>query len=92
MTILGITGYVGSHTCLAFLVDRGFKVRGTVRDKRDTVKLKGLQRACMDLWSELEIVEADLLDQKSLKNAIKGSAFVIVTAFPKVYEDHTRIE
>ena len=31
VTITGVTGYLGSHTCLAFLKDGSFRVRGTVR-------------------------------------------------------------
>ena len=31
--ITGISGYIGSHVCKAFLEDGTYRVRGTVRDK-----------------------------------------------------------
>ena len=86
VTIIGITGYVGSHACLAFLMDRGFRVRGTVRDIHDATKITPLKRACLDLWSELEVVEANLMDADSINKAIEGSDFVVHIASPKVYE------
>ena len=33
VTITGVSGYVGSQTCLAFLKDGTFRVRGTVRGR-----------------------------------------------------------
>ena len=33
VTLTGISGYLGSVTCLEFLKDGGYKVRGTVRNK-----------------------------------------------------------
>jgi uncharacterized protein YbjT (DUF2867 family) len=35
VVITGITGYVGSNVCKTFLEDGSFKVRGTVRDKKN---------------------------------------------------------
>ena len=89
VTIIGATGYIGSHTCLAFLMDRGFRVRGIVRETTDESKLEPLKRACLDLWNELELVEANLLDPQSLERAVAGSSFVVASACPRVYEDHT---
>ena len=39
VTITGISGFVGSHICYAFLKDGGFRVRGTVRDKFNEKKI-----------------------------------------------------
>lgn len=33
VTITGVSGYVGSQTCLAFLKDGGYRVRGTIRGR-----------------------------------------------------------
>ena len=33
VTLTGISGYLGSITCLEFIKDGGYRVRGTVRDK-----------------------------------------------------------
>ena len=45
VTLTGITGYIGSHTCLQFLQDGGFRVRGTVRDKTNEAKLAPIREA-----------------------------------------------
>ena len=43
VTITGVTGYVGSMTCLYFLKDGGFKVRGTVRSLQKADKIEPLK-------------------------------------------------
>ena len=43
--ITGVTGFIGSHVCRAFLQNGGFEVRGTVRDLTDEVKIKSLRMA-----------------------------------------------
>ena len=42
VVITGITGYVGSQVCLAFLKHGGFKVRGTVRSTKNPKKMEPL--------------------------------------------------
>ena len=59
VTITGVSGFVGSHVCYAFLVDGGFRVRGTVRDKTSE-KVKPLKEAFGELYNQLELVEVDL--------------------------------
>ena len=39
VTITGITGFLGSWTCLKYLEDGGFRVRGTVRDRNNEAKV-----------------------------------------------------
>jgi len=41
-------------------------VRGTVRSKTNTLKIQPLKDAFGDLFEELELVEADLLNESSL--------------------------
>ena len=82
MTITGITGYLGGHVCLQFLQDGGFRVRGTVRDRTSEAKVAPIREAFGDLFSQLELVEADLLDEQSLINACQGSTYVVHTASP----------
>ena len=60
IVITGVTGYLGSHTCLLFLKDGGFKVRGTVRDKDNALKIDPLKTSFGDLFGQLELVNADL--------------------------------
>ena len=71
--ITGISGYLGAHVCFHFLKDGNFKVRGTVRSLSRRSKIDPLKKAFGDyFFSELEIVEADLLDEASLVKAAKG--------------------
>ena len=82
VTLTGISGYIGGHTTLLFLKDGGFRVRGTVRDKSNEAKLAPLREAFGDLYDQLEIVEADLLNEESLVTAIAGSTYVVHVASP----------
>ena len=82
VTITGITGYLGGHVCLQFLQDGGFRVRGTVRDRTSEAKVAPLREAFGDLFNQLELVEADLMEEQSLIDAIAGSTYVIHTASP----------
>jgi nucleoside-diphosphate-sugar epimerase len=82
VTITGISGYVGSQVCLYFLKNGSFKVRGTVRSTTNTAKIEPLKKAFGKYFDKLELVEADLLDEKSLQDAIKGSTYVVHTASP----------
>ena len=66
VTITGISGYVGSQVCLYFLKCGQFKIRGTVRSKTNTAKIQPLKDAFGDLFDEIELVEADLLNENSL--------------------------
>jgi thioester reductase-like protein len=40
-----VSGYLGSHVCLAFLKDGTYKVRGTVRSKTNQKKIEPLKKA-----------------------------------------------
>ena len=82
VTLTGVTGYIGSMVCKLFLEDGGYRVRGTVRDKNNQAKLAPLKEAFGTLYSQLELVEADLNDEQSLINAIKGSTYVVHMASP----------
>ena len=70
VTITGITGYIGSLTCLYFLKDGSYRVRGTVRNKNNAKKMDPLRKAFGELFNELEIVEADMMSETSINNAI----------------------
>ena len=82
VTITGISGYLGAETCLQFLKDGTYRVRGTVRDKTNEAKVAPIRDAFGDLFNQLELVEADLLNEESLVAAIAGSNFVVHTASP----------
>ena len=82
VVITGITGYLGSQVCQLFLQDGGYRVRGTVRSKTNEEKLAPLKKAFGSNFSRIELVEADLLNEQSLADAIKGCDFVVHTASP----------
>jgi len=59
-----------------------FRVRGTVRSKTNAAKIDPLKRLLGDLFSQVELVEADLLNEQSIREAFTGSTFVAHTASP----------
>jgi len=80
--LTGISGFIGAETCLQFLKDGGFRVRGTVRDKRNEAKVAPIREAFGEYFDQLELVEADLMDEQSLLTAIAGSTYVVHVASP----------
>ena len=82
VTITGIAGFVGSQVCLQFLQTGQYKVRGTVRDAKKPSKIDPLKKAFGELFNQLELVEADLLDEASLVKAVEGSTYLVHTASP----------
>ena len=57
-------------------------MRGTVRDKNNPKKIEPISTAFGELFEQLELVEADLLDDQSMADAIAGSTFVVHVASP----------
>ena len=82
VVVTGITGFLGSHTALQFLLDGGFRVRGTVRSLANEDKLKPIKEHFGEHYENLELVEADLLDDESMQNALEGATYVAHTASP----------
>lgn len=81
--ITGVSGYLGSFICKTFLEHGGFDVRGTVRDKSNESKIKPLRVGFGDdLFSRLDLVEADLLDEDSILAAAEGCDYIVHTASP----------
>lgn len=70
VTITGISGYIGAEVCKQLLEDGGYRVRGTVRDKNNEAKVAPLREAFGDLFEQIELVEADLLDEQSIIAAV----------------------
>lgn len=81
--VTGLTGYIASHVT-AKLIDKGFRVRGTVRNKAkgrrvlDAMAVKGVD------ISAVQLVEADLGDDKGWKEAVEGCRYIqhIASPFP----------
>ena len=83
---------MGSQTVYYFLKDGGFRVRGTVRSMANPVKMDPIKKGLGELFKDLDIVEADLLDAESMKNAVVGSDYVIHTASPYILANITDAE
>ncbi len=82
VVITGISGFLGAHVCSVFLQSGAFQVRGTVRDKNNAIKVQPLKDAFGDHFNNLELVEAELLNEESIDKAIEGCQFVVHTASP----------
>lgn len=82
VVITGVTGYLGSQTCLSFLRDGSYRVRGTVRSTSNQSKLQPLRDGFGDLFSQLELAEADLNNEASLVSVCAGATYVVHTASP----------
>jgi dihydroflavonol-4-reductase len=68
--VTGATGFLGAHVA-ARLVERGDQVRVTVRDHRRIEALAG---------RDLEVVDADVLDRRSMRRALDGCDTLFHTA------------
>ena len=79
MTVTGASGFIGSHV-VANLLARGRKVRATVRDAGDPIRVDHLKGLEIAEGGRLEIVEMDLFDEPSVHAAIAGCTDLIHTA------------
>lgn len=83
LTVLvsGASGYLAAHVIYQ-LLDKGYKVRGTVRSLKDTKKVDKLLTFHPAARANLELVEADLLNPASWDPAMKNIDFVMHVASP----------
>lgn len=79
--VTGGTGYIGSHV-VKQLLEKGYNVRLTARDKSNTYKYEHLQKIADENPGSLEVYEADLLKEASFDEAAKGSDTIIHMASP----------
>lgn len=79
--VTGITGYIASHVAKK-LIDKGYRVRGTVRNKAkgrrvlDAMAVKGVD------VSAVQLVEADLGSDEGWKEAVQDCRFIQHVASP----------
>ena len=79
--VTGASGYIACHI-VKKLMEKGYRVRGTVRSLKDEKKVAPLRKLVPNPKHELELVEADLLKEETWPDAVKGCTFVIHTASP----------
>jgi len=79
--VTGASGYIAQHL-VHQLVNRGYQVVATVRNKADTAKLVYLNQLKKENAGSLEIVEGDLMKPGSFDTAVKGCEVVFHTASP----------
>ena len=79
--ITGGTGYLALWI-IKQLLDKGLRVRATVRNKSDNEKNKYLLKLGNEGKGTLELYEADLLSNGSFDNAMNGCELVFHTASP----------
>jgi len=78
--VTGATGYLAAHI-IKQLLERGHKVRGTVRSLTNEHKLAPL-RMMVNSETHLELVEADLLQSDSFNSMMRGCSALVHTATP----------
>jgi len=74
--VTGANGYIATHV-IDQLLKQGHHVRGTVRSLNDKAKVDELKKL-----GPIELIEANLLDDASIKRAVKGIDIVMHVASP----------
>lgn len=77
--VTGASGFLASHILKALVEQGTYRIRATVRQLNDTRKIEPLRKLFGD---QIELVQADLLNQEDWKSAVQGCKFVIHTASP----------
>lgn len=76
--VTGISGYLAQHVAKV-LLEAGYRVRGTLRDRRREDELRGLFGP---LGTRLECTQADLLQDTNWERAMQGCRYVQHVASP----------
>ncbi len=80
--VTGASGYIATHI-VQQLLQLNYRVRGTVRSLSNKQKVEPLHNLCNTKPKHaLELVEADLNDETSWIEAVKGCTYVLHTASP----------
>lgn len=79
--VTGASGFIAGH-CVRELLEHGYQVRGTVRSLAAREKYAHLQVIAERLGGSLELVEADLDDDRGWPEAVAGCTYVLHVASP----------
>ena len=81
--VTGASGFLASHV-VRELLERGYAVRGTVRNARDSTRTAHLEELARTRPGTLELVEADLLERGSFDAAVASCDAIFHMASPVV--------
>ncbi len=81
--LTGISGFLGGHVALQ-LLEKGYRVRGSVRDIRKSGKVRQTLQNHGAEVDALEFIALDLLSDTGWAEAVKGVDFLVHTASPFV--------
>ena len=79
--VTGINGFIAKHVALS-LLQRGYKVRGTVRSSTHAADVKNAMQQHGANISDLQILEADLTSDAGWIEAVNGCDFIQHVASP----------
>eukprot|EP00179_Madagascaria_erythrocladioides_P001844 CAMPEP_0198326306 /NCGR_PEP_ID=MMETSP1450-20131203/13868_1 /TAXON_ID=753684 ORGANISM="Madagascaria erythrocladiodes, Strain CCMP3234" /NCGR_SAMPLE_ID=MMETSP1450 /ASSEMBLY_ACC=CAM_ASM_001115 /LENGTH=348 /DNA_ID=CAMNT_0044030263 /DNA_START=234 /DNA_END=1280 /DNA_ORIENTATION=+ len=80
--VTGSSGFVGAH-CVAQLLERGYIVRGQLRDRSRIESLRSVMKSQAEFDdAKLDFCVADLSDDKGWKEAVAGCEYVLHLASP----------
>ncbi|GAB3578510.1 SDR family oxidoreductase [Calidifontibacter terrae] len=79
--VTGGSGYLGSR-CVATLLERGYRVRTTVRSTAKEQEARDLVTAAGQDVSQVQVVRADLTSDEGWAEAVAGCRFVLHVASP----------
>uniref|UniRef100_A0A7R9U5T0 NAD-dependent epimerase/dehydratase domain-containing protein n=1 Tax=Pinguiococcus pyrenoidosus TaxID=172671 RepID=A0A7R9U5T0_9STRA len=83
--VTGATGYIAAFV-VQMLLQKGYRVRGTVRSLGSEAKLAPLK--AMEGAERLELVEADLLRPDNFEEVLSGCEVLMHTATPIAFESY----
>ena len=79
--LTGVSGFLGTHTAIE-LLNRGYKVTGTLRDLKRADSLRSIISKHTDNIDNLSFFQAELLDKEVWKEASMNKDYVIHAASP----------
>ncbi|CAJ0944754.1 unnamed protein product, partial [Mesorhabditis belari] len=78
--VTGASGFLGAH-CVKALLDKGYRVRGTVRSLKNAHKVEPVRKLDPS-GARLSLVEADLNKKDGWEKAVSGCDYVLHVASP----------